>query len=149
MKVNDKIQARKSMYVTFPVRDTIITEGELYEVLEIADNKFLIFDDNNHYREFWDVEFNELFINFTDDFNSLIRQLNVCVKLNKNIPIKIYDYILKQYKSFTLEYKHFEGRSVDKQVVGLTINNKTYDASLTAEQLLAQLKENYEINGNI
>lgn len=145
MKVNDKIKAIKSLYNAFPVKETIFTEGVLYTIVEITEDEFVVFDDNNHYREIWNVEFNELFVNFTDDFTSLLRQLDVCTKLNKNIPIRVYDYILKQYKSFTLIYRDFEDKTRDKQLESLIINNKAYSTSLTAEELLAQLKEDYDI----
>lgn len=144
MKNGDKLKAIKSLYNSFPVKENLITEGKYYTVLEIDSESFSVFDDTNHTRTFFNVEFGELFVNFSDDLESLFRQLEVCVKLNKDITIRTYDYIIKRYKSFKRHYINTPDSFENQQFVGVSFDGEYYDAKLTAQELLDKLKTKYK-----
>lgn len=143
MKLNDKLVAKKSLYSAFPVKENLITEGEQYVVEGITNETFTVFDDTNHIRTFYNIEFNEMFVNFTDDLESLKRQLEVCVKLNKDIPIRVYDYVIKMYKSFKMHYITTPDSYNTKQFVGVSFDGEYYDAKLTAKEMLEVLNDKY------
>lgn len=141
MKLYDEIQSKVTMYSSFPIKETMLTEGKTYSVIYVDGGKFALFDDNNHHIEFWDVEFDEYFTSVTEDFNNLIKHLEISCKLNKNIPIKMYDYVFKNYKSFNMIYTKLENRSVEKSFDSIIIKDTAYSTKLTSEELLAKLKE--------
>lgn len=143
MKNGDKLKATKNLYSSFPVKENLITDGKLYTVFRCNKDTFSVFDDTYHTRSFFSVEFNELFINFTDDIESFMRQLVACNKLNKNMEIKNYDYIIKRYKSFTMNYIDTPISFREKQFDSLTIEDRTYKASITVAELLIELGNDY------
>lgn len=144
MKLNDKLKAINSLYSSFPVKENLITEGNYYVVVEVYDDYFTIFDDTNHSRSFYDIEYLDMFVNFTEDLESLKRQLEVCVKLNKDIPIRVYDYIIKRYKSFKRHYISTPESFNTKQLVGVSFDGEYYNVNLTAKEMLELLKEKYK-----
>lgn len=144
MKSLDKLKAIKNLYSSFPVKENLVTEGKYYVVISVDEDSFSIFDDTNHTRKFFKVEFNELFVNFSYDLESLFRQLEVCVKLNKDIPIRVYDYIIKRYKSFKRHYISTPDSFENQQFVGVSFDGEYYDAKLTAQELLDNLKTKYK-----
>ena len=144
MKSLDKIKAIKSLYNSFPVKENLITEGKYYIVTEVNNDSFSVFDDTNHHRTFFNVEFGELFVNFSDDLESLFRQLEICIKLNKDITIRTYDYIIKRYKSFKRHYINTPDSFEKQQFVGVSFDGEYYDAKLTAQELLDKLKTKYK-----
>ena len=144
MKLNDKLKAINSLYSSFPVKENLITEGKYYVVIEMDADTFTVFDDTNHSRTFFNIEYNEMFVNFTDDLESLLRQLEVCVKLNKDIPIRVYDYIINRYKSFKRHYIDTPESFNTKQLVGVSFDGVYYEVSLTAKEMLELLKEKYK-----
>lgn len=143
MKLNDKLLAKKSLYSAFPIKENLITEGEYYFIVEVSNETFTIFDDTNHSRTFYNIEFNEMFVNFTEDLESLRRQLQVCVQLNKGIPVKVYDYIIKRYKSFKMHYISTPDSFSTKQFVGVSFDGEYYCANLTAKEMLEVLNDKY------
>ena len=144
MKLGDKLKALKSLYSVIPVKENLITEGNYYIVVEMYDDYFTVFDDTNHSRSFYNIEYNDMFVNFTEDLESLLRQLEVCVKLNKDIPIRVYDYIINRYKSFKRHYIDTPESFNTKQLVGVSFDGVYYKVSLTAKEMLELLKEKYK-----
>lgn len=144
MKNGDKLKATKNLYNSFPVKENLITEGKYYTVIQMSSDSFSVFDDTNHTRAFFNAEFGELFVNFSDDLEGLFRQLEVCVKLNKDITIRTYDYILKRYKSFNRHYINTPDSFEKQQFIGVSFDGEYYDAKLTVQELLDKLKTKYK-----
>lgn len=145
MKTGDRIKAIKNLYNAFPIKESLITSGKYYNVESIGTDTFIVIDDMNQSRTFFKVEFNELFVNFSTDIEQFIRQLDSCVKLNKSLPIKNYDYIIKNYKSFTMDYINTPISFNSKQFNSLTIGDTEYSCDVTTEFLLIELSNKYAI----
>lgn len=138
--INTELKAIKSLYRTIPVKETLVTEGKFYKVVESDNDSFTVFDDTNHNRTFFKVELSELFVNFTEDLEGFARFLETAIVLNKNMPIRVYDYQIKQYKSFTMSYIENSQYSDGKQFDSLTIKCEKYNASTRCADLLSMLK---------
>lgn len=141
--INTELKAIKSLYSTIPVKENLITEGEFYKVIESDNDSFTVFDDTNHSRTFFKVELSELFVCFTEDLEGFVRFLETALVINKAMPIRVYDYQIKQYKSFTMEYMYSLWYSDNKQFVSLTIKGSKYYATDTCGQVLGALKARF------
>lgn len=146
MKLGDKLKAVKNLYSTFPVKENLLTSKKYYVIDNIDTDTFTIIDDTNHSRVFFKVEFNELFVNLTEDIESFIRHLEVSLKLNSDMSIKVYDYIIKNYKSFEMHYITTPDSFSTKQLVGISFDNAYYDIKIKVSEILQKLKDKYKSN---
>ena len=143
MKLNDTLKAINRLYSSFPVKENLITEGKYYVVIEMDADTFTVFDDTNHSRTFFNIEYNEMFVNFTDDLLDFIKFLKVSIKLNKNMTLRVYDYKIKQYKSFTMKSIENLQYPNGKQFTSLIIKGENYKASLSCTHVLDMLKARF------